>query len=125
MAQDIIDRIAMLEEPGQDLSPIQWRGTCAMRSAGFELKDAPIGPGHDLGVKPIAQPSTFIDCCFYVGGQCGPGEDTAYIRIIDDIQVFEYFCNAPFIRLGPGVQLFIRQAQERLRAGFNKLDPVQ
>ena len=124
MPQDVVDRIALLQEALNSFPAVQSFGIGAMGLKGPDPENTPIRTGHNPVIDPIPQPAADIFFCRNIGGLGDPGENTTDIDTVLDIQVFEYFCDTPGIGNDFTIQLIIIQTKEKLGAGFYKLGPV-
>ena len=91
----------------------------------FHFQDAAVGPGDNFIVAPVAQPTTveLIGSCIRRQGYAG--EDMPDIDVIGEIEVPEYFEDAPLPRSGCKVELIVCQTEKGLCAGFDQFGPVQ
>src|SRR5450432_1899480 len=109
MPDDIVQHVALLKEPLKGLFSIQgaarWPGSLSCPS----LEYAAVSPGHGLYIDPISQPAAPVRFHLDIRRDRDPRKNTADIGAIVDIQVFEYFRNAPFPGFGRMIQLILAQ----------------
>jgi hypothetical protein len=98
MAQYIVNPITLLEEPVKDIMSFEAAIAGMKGFKRLHFQNAAIRTRHDGLIQPITQPTALKSVGPYVGGTRYTGNNTAYIGGVNDIQVFEYFSDAPFIR---------------------------
>ena len=96
VTQDIVEGVALLQEELQYFFSILFIIARTMGFRGPQLKYAAVGPGHDLVIDQISQPSAIELFFFDIRSQRDPGEYAPDIDVMRDIQVTEYLRDAPF-----------------------------
>jgi hypothetical protein len=125
MTEDVIQRIAMLEETLQLAICVQSFAADTQAPGSRQLEYSTVGPGHHFHIHPFPEPAAAVVLHLHVRSRGDPRKNIPYINVMDNIQVTEYLGYRPFIVGRPETQLLFRETKERLCAGLHKFGPVQ
>jgi hypothetical protein len=125
VTEDIVQRVAFALKAFNHGSAIFFLLYGANRFCRFHFQDGAVGAGHDLFINPVSYPAAALLIGFGIGRQGDTGKNAPDIDIVSEVEVIEYFHNAPLPGGGRPGQLIGCQAKKGLRPGFDQFSSVQ